>query len=107
MGRTVATFRDLIEQELQLWERTFGRALRREEREQLELMFQRVRLYIQACTYQFPAYAMDGIHVAVELDHEMRLRRIETLLGIHLDTAWMAPRSLPDAPRDGAVVDRI
>ncbi|MDD5542223.1 MAG: hypothetical protein PHX83_03545 [Acidobacteriia bacterium] len=107
MGRTVATFRDLIEQELERWERTFGRALRREEREQLELMFQRVRLYIQACTYQFPAHAMDGIQVAVALDHEMRLRRIEALLGIHLDAAWMAPRSLPDASRDGAVVDHL
>ncbi len=31
MGRTVATFRDLIEQELQNWKQRFGRALRQEE----------------------------------------------------------------------------
>ena len=59
MGRTVSTFRDLIEQELQNWERVFGRALRREERVHFEAMFNRVRLYIQACTYEFPVHAMD------------------------------------------------
>ncbi len=57
--------------------RVFGRALRKEEREYLELMFNRVRFYIQACTYQFPAHAMDGINVAIGLDHEIRLRKIE------------------------------
>ena len=43
MGRTVSTFRDLIEQELQNWERVFGRALRQEERVHFEAMFNRVR----------------------------------------------------------------
>src|SRR2546422_3512096 len=59
MGRTLATFRELIEQELRGWERVFGRALRREERAHLEAMFNRVRLYTQACTYEFPVHAMD------------------------------------------------
>ena len=110
MGRTVSTFRELIEQELQNWERVFGRALRREEREHLELMFNRVRLYIQACTYQFPAHAMDGINVAIGLDHEIRLRKIEERLGIRLDAQWdhqrLATRPLPFAPRDDTVADR-
>jgi hypothetical protein len=44
MGRTIATFRQLIEQELANWERVFGRALRREERAHLEAMFNRVRI---------------------------------------------------------------
>ena len=38
MGRTLATFRDLIEQEMLNWERVFGRALRREERAHFEAM---------------------------------------------------------------------
>ena len=105
MGRTVATFRDLIEQELQAWEKVYGRALRREERGYLEAMFNRVRLYIQACTYQFPVHAMDGINVAVGLDHEIRLRRIEAALEINLETDWMASRSLSVARRDDAVAD--
>ncbi len=106
MGRTVPTFRDIIEQELQSWERVFGRALRQEERTYLHSMFNRVRLYIQSCTYQFPVDAMDGINVAVGLDHEIRLRRIEALLGINLDTQWMDARPLPQPGRNGAVANR-
>ncbi len=105
MGRTIATFRQLIEQELANWERVFGRALRREERAHLEVMFNRVRLYSQACTYEFPVNAMDAINVAIALDHEVRLRVIEALLRINLDAQWMASRSLPDARRNDAVAD--
>ena len=106
MGRTVSTFRDLIEQELQSWERVFGRALRREERVHFEAMFNRVRLYIQACTYEFPVHAMDAIHVAVGLDHEIRLRALEARLGINLDAQWMDSRSLPLPGGNGGVADR-
>ena len=105
MGRTVSTFRDLIEQELQSWERVFGRALRREERAHLESMFNRVRLYTQACTYEFPVHAMDAINVAIGLDHEMRLRALETRLGIDLETQWMDSRPLPLPGGDDAVAD--
>lgn len=94
MGRTVSTFREVIEQELRSWEQVFGRALRREERVCLELMFNRVRLYIQACTYGAPVHAMDGINVTIGLDHEIRLRRIEALLKVRLDAQWSMERLL-------------
>ena len=106
MGRTVSTFRDLIERELEAWQRVFGRALRREERAYLELMFNRVRLYSQACVYEFPVHAMDGINLTVGLDHEIRLRRIEALLGINLDAQWMDSRPLPLPAGHDAVADR-
>jgi hypothetical protein len=105
MGRTVSTFRELIEQELQSWERVFGRALRREERAHLEAMFNRVRLYTQACTYEFPVHAMDAINVTVGLDHEIRLRVIEALLRINLETQWMDSRPLSVSRRNDAVAD--
>ncbi len=105
MGRTVFTFRELIEKELQGWERVFGRALRREERAHLEAMFNRVRLYTQACTYEFPAHAMDAINVTVGLDHEIRLRVIDALLRINLETQWMDSRPLPLARGNDAVAD--
>ena len=105
MGRTVSTFRDLIEQELQSWERVFGRALRREERAHFELMFNRVRLYLQACTYEFPVHAMDAINVTIGLDHEIRLRQIEALLRINLATQWMDSRPLSLPRGDDAVAD--
>ncbi|MEJ2008796.1 MAG: hypothetical protein P8Z30_11685 [Acidobacteriota bacterium] len=105
MGRTIATFRDLVEQEMLNWERVFGRALRREERTYFEAMFNRVRLYLQACTYEFPVNAMDAINVAVGLDHEIRLRSIEARLGINLENQWMDSRSLPFPGGDDAVAD--
>jgi len=103
MGRTLATFRELVEEEMQHWERVFGRALRREERAHLEAMFNRVRLYLQACTYAFPVHAMDAINVAVALDHEIRLRSIEARLGMNLENQWMDSRPLPFPGRDDAV----
>ncbi|MDE3179855.1 MAG: hypothetical protein KGM47_09360 [Acidobacteriota bacterium] len=106
MGRTVATFRELIAQELETWQRVFGRALRQEERTYLESMFNRVRLFSQACTYQFPVNAMDAINVAIGLDHEIRLRAIEARLGINLETQWMDSRPLPLPRRDGDLADR-
>lgn len=105
MGRTIATFRDLIEQELQSWERVFGRALRREERAHFEAMFNRVRLYAQACTYEFPVHAMDAINVTIGLDHEIRLRALEARLGIKLDAQWMDSRPLPVSRGNDAVAD--
>lgn len=106
MGRTIATFRELIEQELQSWERVFGRALRQEERAHLESMFNRVRLYTQACTYEFPVHTMDAINVTVGLDHEIRLRAIEALLRVNLETQWMDSRPLPLARGNDPVADR-
>ena len=106
MGRTVRTFRDVIEQELQSWERVFGRALRREERAYLQRMFNRVRCYLQACVYESPAHAMDGINLTIGLDHEIRLRAIESLLRINLETQWMDSRPLPLHGGDDAVADR-
>ncbi len=103
MGRTIATFRQLIEKELESWERVFGRALRREERAHLEAMFNRVRLYAQACTYEFPVHAMDAINLAIGLDHEMRLRALEARLGINLDAQWMDSRPLSVSRRNDAV----
>ncbi len=106
MGRTIATFRELIEQELRSWERVFGRALRREERAYLEAMFNRVRLYTQACTYEFPVHALDAINVTIGLDHEIRLRALEARLGVQLDALWMDSRPLPLPGGDGPVADR-
>jgi hypothetical protein len=103
MGRTVSTFRDLIEQELQSWERVFGRALRREERAHFEAMFNRVRLYLQACTYEFPVHAMDAINLTIGLDHEVRLRALEARWGINLNAQWMDSRPLPLLRGDDAV----
>lgn len=105
MGRTIATFRQLIEQELESWERVFGRALRQEERAHLVAMFNRVRLYTQASTYAFPVHAMDAINVAVGLDHEIRLRTLEARLGVDLEAQWMASGPLPGARGDDAVAD--
>jgi hypothetical protein len=105
MGRTIATFRELVEQELQSWERVFGRALRREERACFAAMFNRVRLYLQACTYEFPVHAMDAINVTVGLDHEIRLRAMEARLGINLETQWMDSRPLSVSRRNDAVAD--
>jgi len=49
---------------------------------------------------------MHGIHVAIGLDHEMRLRKIEAALGINLETQWMDSRPLPLPAGNGPVAYR-
>ena len=51
MGRTVPTFRQLIDDAIARWSK-FRRALRREDQEYFDLLFRRVRSYTQAATYQ-------------------------------------------------------
>ncbi len=57
MGRTVPTFRQLIEQAAQRWAK-FRRALRREDQENFDRLFLRVRSYTQAATYQCSDYPL-------------------------------------------------
>ncbi len=78
MGRTVPTFRQLIEQTAERWAK-FRRALRREDQEHFDRLFRCVRSYTQAATYQCPDNPMEAILLSVALDQEKRLSRLERL----------------------------
>jgi hypothetical protein len=113
MGRTVPTFRQLIDDAIARWAK-FRRALRREDQEYFDRLFRRVRSYTQAATYQASDNPMEAILLSIALDHEKRLDVLEraalppitgagstfTLNGS--SEAWSPPENCPeqlDAPR--------
>jgi hypothetical protein len=78
MGRTVPTFRQLIEEAAARWTK-FRRALRREDQEHFDRLFHRVRCYTQAATYQCNDNPMEAILLSMALDQEKRLHALEQL----------------------------
>jgi hypothetical protein len=76
MGRTVPTFRQLIDDAIARWSK-FRRALRREDQEYFDGLFRRVRTYTQAATYQASDNPMEAILLSIALDQEKRLEALE------------------------------
>ena len=76
MGRTVPTFRQLVDDAIARWAK-FRRALRREDQEYFDRLFRRVRSYTQAATYQASDNPMEAILLSIALDHEKRLAALE------------------------------
>jgi len=108
MGRTIPTFRQLIEQAAQRWSK-FRRALRREDQERFDRLFQHVRCYTQAATYQCDEDPMQSVLLSIALAQEKRLEALERIvLQKESDHAspGMDPRSLPQPARNEAVADR-
>ena len=76
MGRTVPTFRQLVDDAIARWSK-FRRALRREDQEYFDRLFRRVRTYTQAATYQASDNPMEAILLSIALDQEKRLDALE------------------------------
>jgi len=96
MGRTVPTFRQLIEDTAQRWTK-FRRALRREDQEHFDRLFLNIRCYVQAATYQCNDNPMEAILLSIALDQEKRLSALEKLLreGISDANRRLDSRPLP------------
>jgi len=108
MGRTVPTFVQRIEETSRQWAK-YRRALKREDQEHFDRLFQRVRFYTQAATYQCHDSTMEAILLSIALDLEKRLCAIERFLqqaGVPHENAGMDSGSLPDAAGNDPVADR-
>jgi hypothetical protein len=101
MGRTVPTFRQLVDDAIARWSK-FRRALRREDQEYFDRLFRRVRSYTQAATYQASDNPMEAILLSIALDHEKRLDALERAAPRQAGAA-LPPIEIPeqlDAPRN-------
>jgi hypothetical protein len=99
MGRTVPTFRQLVDDAIARWAK-FRRALRREDQEYFDRLFRRVRSYTQAATYQASDNPMEAILLSIALDHEKRLDALERAAPRQVGAA-LPPIKIPeqlDAP---------
>lgn len=99
MGRTVATFHQLIEQSRARFAR-FRRALRREDQQVFDELFERVKYYAASGSFETPWDPLDAVFLALLLAQEKELRALrERVQALETDGALrgVASRSLPGA----------
>jgi hypothetical protein len=76
MGRTVLPYSQVWEEERQRWWK-FRRALRQEDQAHLDRLFESARLHLQAGVYAANPWPLESMLVAMLLEHEKAIRRLE------------------------------
>jgi hypothetical protein len=72
MGRTVLPFSQVLEREYEDWKK-FRRALRREDQQVLDRLFDRARLHVQAGSYASRPWPFETILFSMVLELEKEL----------------------------------
>jgi hypothetical protein len=75
MGRTVLPFSQVLEQEYEEWKK-FRRALRKEDQEAFDRLFDRAKLHVQAAAYTSHPWPLESILLSICLEHEKLLMEI-------------------------------
>jgi hypothetical protein len=75
MGRTVLPFSQVLEREYEEWKK-FRRALRKEDQEAFDRLFDRAKLHVQAAAYTSHPWPMESILLSICLEHEKVLMEI-------------------------------
>jgi len=75
MGRTVLPFSQVLEREYEEWKK-FRRALRKEDQEAFDRLFDRAKLHVQAAAYTSHPWPLESILLSVCLEHEKILAEI-------------------------------
>lgn len=76
MGRTVLPYSQMWEEERERW-RKFRRALRKEDQAHFDRLFELARLHLQAGVYAANPWPLESMLLAMLLEHEKALRRLE------------------------------
>ena len=79
MGRTVLPFSQALEREYQDWKK-FRRALRREDQEILDRLFDRARIHVQAGVYASRPWPLETILVSMLIEQEKALEALRSKL---------------------------
>jgi hypothetical protein len=79
MGRTVLPFSQALEREYEDWKK-FRRALRREDQQVLDRLFDRARLHVQAGSYASRPWPFETILFSILLEHEKELADLQEKL---------------------------
>ena len=104
MGRTIPTVNQVLEQNREQWQR-FYRALRREDRELLDRLFDGAKYFTAACVYQINATPSESIFLAMLLHLQKQIQELEARLGTRLpiraDPCGPPAPLLPESRRGG------
>ena len=107
MGRTIATFHQLIEQTRARFA-PFRRALRREDQQVFDELFERAKYYAASGTMEAGAEPFEAVALAFLLEQQKTLRALDIRLRLleNADaTDCLAARPLPGAGGDGPLGD--
>ncbi len=72
MGRTVLPFSQVLEREYAEWKK-FRRALRKEDQEVFDRLFDRAKLHVHAAAYTSCPWPIESIFLSMLLEHEKLL----------------------------------
>src|SRR5512139_1768641 len=81
MGRTVLPFRQVVELKVQEWKK-FRRALRKEDQQFLDRLFEKARLHVHAGVYASNPWPFETILISMLLEHEKALFELKSKLKI-------------------------
>jgi hypothetical protein len=79
MGRTVLPYSHAWEAERQRWQK-FRRALRRQDQEQFDRLFEAVRLHLQAGVYASHPWPLETMLLSMLLEHQKALAELQARL---------------------------
>ena len=92
MGRTLPTVNQVLEQNRAQWAR-FYRALRREDKELLDRLFDGAKYFTAACVYEAHVTPSESILLAMLLHLEKELQELKARLGA--ETTRVGPGAKP------------
>jgi hypothetical protein len=107
MGRTLPTVNQVLEQNREQWSR-FYRALRKEDRELLDRLFDGAKYFTAACVYQANVTPSESIVLAMLLHLEKELQALKSRLGVeNVLLSGVDAGRVSDAGSDGGMADRV
>lgn len=90
MGRTLATFTQLVQQEIASWRR-YRRALRAEDQQALDELFAAARRHSAAGAYLARDTPFDVMLLSMMVEQQKQLHRLSRALVDHEDRASLPP----------------
>ena len=82
MESTNLPFSQVLEQEVQEWEK-FRRALRKEDQQFLDRLFEKARLHVQAEVDASRPWPFETILISILLEHEKALVELRSKINVH------------------------
>jgi hypothetical protein len=76
MGRTVPTFTQVIQKEIESWSK-FRRGLRKEDQELFDAMFRAPRIHLAASTYTMRVIPFESVAMAIMLEQYKEIKELK------------------------------
>jgi hypothetical protein len=99
MERADLIFTQVLEQEIQGWNK-FRRALRKEDQQFLDQLFEKVRLHVQAGNCASRPWPFETILISILLEHEKALAELRSKLKTQEDQGGQSEHPLVESEPD-------